>query len=212
MFIAFVVVFEIGSLVCAIAPSNNAFIVGRAIGGLGQAGIIQGAIAILTTIAPLEQRPLLIGWIISMSSIGAVAGPLIGGAITQHIDYRRCFFINLPPGGATILLLLLLHIPDRIDRSNRSLRKILVEKIDFVGFVLFASATCMMLLALEWGGVNYPWNDSTIIGLFCGSGATFAVYLFGWARYKDAETLLPLSLFRNPQVACACMTGFFQMA
>lgn len=227
-FISFLCVFEIGSLVCAVSKSSKVFIIGRAIGGAGQAGIVQGSIAILTTIAPLEQRPLLIGWILSMSSIGAVAGPLVGGAITQHIQWRWCFFINLPPGGATILLLLLLRIPDRISH-DLSKKKILMEKMDFVGFVLFACSVVMLLLAVEWyvspsltqsshqlitssrGGINYRWNDRTIIGLFVGSGSTFLVYLLIWARYKGTEALIPLSMFRNTQVACACVTGFFQM-
>jgi Major Facilitator Superfamily len=87
-YITFLCVFEIGSLVCAAAKTSKVFIVGRAIGGAGQAGLVNGAITIITTIAPLDQRPMLIGWILSMSSIGAVVGPLIGGAITQNISWR----------------------------------------------------------------------------------------------------------------------------
>src|SRR5581483_8867319 len=148
---------------------SNVFIVGRALGGAGQAGLINGAITIITTIAPLDQRPMLIGWILSMSSIGAVVGPLIGGAIAQNISWRWCFYINLPPGGAAIVWLLFMRIPDRVDKANRNFRHIVLYELDLIGFCLFAPAVIMLLFAVEWGGINYPWTDSRIIGIFVGS-------------------------------------------
>ena len=64
----------------------------------------------------------------------------------------------------------------------------------------------MLLLALEWGGTKYSWNSSTIIGLFCGAGATFLLFL-GCEHYRREEAMLPLSLFRNRVISCAVIAS-----
>lgn len=71
--------------------------------------------------------------------------------------------------------------------------------LDLIGFVLFAPAILQLLLALQYGGNQYPWNSSTVIGLFCGSGATFAVWLV-WNRYKGDDALLPHSMIKQTVV------------
>lgn len=76
-------VFELGSLICAIAPNSNTFIAGRAIAGLGLAGAYSGSLIIITLIAPLHIRPLLTSGISGVYGIGATIGPIIGGAITS---------------------------------------------------------------------------------------------------------------------------------
>jgi Fungal trichothecene efflux pump (TRI12) len=103
-----------------------------------------------------------------------------------------------------------MKIPDRIDKTNRNLRDILLRQLDLIGFTLFAPAVIMLLFAVEWGGVNYPWTNSRIIGLFIGSGVTFIAFLI-WARYKGETALIPLGFFSNSVIVCSCLTGFFQM-
>lgn len=88
-----VVIFELGSVLCAAAPSSNVFIAGRAIAGLGAAGILQGALSIIGLVVPIQKRPLYMGIVISVFAITVCVGPPLGGAFTQHVSWRWCFWM-----------------------------------------------------------------------------------------------------------------------
>ncbi|KAK5000659.1 hypothetical protein LTR66_000506 [Elasticomyces elasticus] len=106
--------FELGSLVCGVAPTSSALIIGRAIAGVGSAGIFSGALIIIAHSVPLQKRPVYSGFIGSMYGIASVAGPLVGGAFTDHATWRWCFYINLPLGAITVgVIILLFTAPER---------------------------------------------------------------------------------------------------
>ena len=92
VFLSFMTIFELGSLVCAVSKTSHAFIAGRAVAGVGGAGLTNGALVMLSAGSPPKLRPLLTAFGISMLSIGTVVGPLIGGALTQQLTWRWCEF------------------------------------------------------------------------------------------------------------------------
>lgn len=90
-------IFEVGSAVCGAAPNSPALIVGRAVAGLGSAGIFSGAILIVANTVPLRQRPTYTGLIGGMYGLASVAGPLMGGAFTDKVSWRWWYVIRNQP-------------------------------------------------------------------------------------------------------------------
>jgi hypothetical protein len=83
----------------------------------------------------------------------------------------------LPIGGVVAIMLFLTRIPDTDKTRELTIMQTIWAKLDLIGFVLFAPATIQLLLALDYGGNTYPWNSATVIGLFCGAGGTFVVFV-----------------------------------
>ncbi|KAL9125225.1 MAG: hypothetical protein Q9175_008117 [Cornicularia normoerica] len=151
------------------------------------------------------------GIMISVAQIGTVGGPLIGGLLTQYTTWRWCFYINLPVGAAIAILLMLIRIPDRTIKTDAKPTIFLtLEKLDILGFALFAPAAIQFLLALEWGGSRYVWKSATIIGLICGAAGTFCVFL-AWEYRRDDAAMIPFSIVRQRTVWCSCLVIFLFM-
>lgn len=201
VYLIYIGIFELGSLVCALAPTSKALIVGRAVSGLGASGIFAGSLIIVATIAPLHKRPLLTGMTNGTFGASQIIGPLIGGAFAQNVSWRWCFWINLPAGGVSIALIVFFLRLQQAATEQTPLRK-KVQGLDLVGFTLFAGAITMLLLALQWGGVVYRWRSSVIIGLFVGFGLVSALFL-GWQWYAGDSALVPPRLFHYRTVILA---------
>ncbi|PVH89679.1 MFS general substrate transporter [Cadophora sp. DSE1049] len=207
-FMTAIVIFEIGSLVCATAPTSNALIVGRAIAGMGTGGLFSGAIVILAYCLPLRKRPAAFGLIGGMWGIASVAGPLLGGVFTDEISWRWCFYINLPIGAVSIVVIyFFLRIKRENNPDNLSITQRIL-KLDLIGASILVPAVICLLLALQWGGSTYPWNNSRIIGLFVGFGLLTIIFVYTQIRLGDRGTLPP-RLFKNRNVVCALAFALF---
>ena len=158
---------------------------------------------------PLSRRPLAFGLIGGMWGIASVAGPLLGGAFTENITWRWCFYINLPIGGLAMVIVFFFVKVNR--NTSDSLHETFMERVrqlDISGTLIFIPAIVSLLLALQWGGADYPWKNSRIIGLFIGFGLMIAVFIGIQFWQKDRATLPP-RLFKDRNVLCAMLFAFF---
>ncbi|KAI1105547.1 MFS general substrate transporter [Jackrogersella minutella] len=210
VFIIFIAIFEIGSLIAALSTSSMMLVIARAICGIGGSGIMNGGSTIIAATVPIARRSFLNGIILGCFAMGQAAGPLIGGALTQGITWRWCFYINLPIGGLVIFLFVFvvrLPVP-RLSEKRMSLLE-RVRDIDFIGFIAFAAASLMFLIGLQWGGTEYPWNSPTVIGLMCGGVVAFG-FLGFWFAHKGDSALLPPRLLRDRINIMITITSFLQ--
>ncbi|CAG8953636.1 hypothetical protein HYFRA_00010095 [Hymenoscyphus fraxineus] len=200
VYLAAIAIFEVGSLVTALAPSSAAFIAGRAVTGLGAGALLQGAFGILTYVCTLEMRPLFLGIVVSMFGLFSSIGPLLGGVLTQKVTWRWCFWINLPIGGVVFLLVVTFLDLKGVDQSTRAIPfRTKLTKLDFPGVVLIIASVCCLFLALQEGGVTVPWNSSRPIGLFIGFGLLFIIFgLWQWKAGENAT--IPLRYLKDRTV------------
>jgi MFS family permease len=199
VFLVHLLVFELGSLICALATSSPMLIAGRAVAGMGAAGLMNGGLQILANSAPLEKRPLYTGVVLGISQMGIVSGPLIGGALTEHATWRWCFWLNLPIGAVAFLVTTLVPIPERVVKApyNFALVRRILPLLDLQGFTMFAPSCIMLLLALQFGGDgSHAWSSATVIGLLCGSAATIVLFCF-WEARMGKNAMIPPALLKN---------------
>ncbi|CCD51590.1 similar to MFS multidrug transporter [Botrytis cinerea T4] len=165
-------IFEVGSAICGGAPNMNALIVGRAICGLGGIGMYIGVMTVMSENTSKTERPIYLGLIGILWGIGTVVGPFIGGAfVDSSATWRWGFYINLCIGGAFAPVYVFL-IPNSKPRSNLSLLG-RWGQIDWLGALFLLGAIACLLMAIAFGGVLFPWNSGSIIGLFVTGGILF---------------------------------------
>ncbi|KAK4194569.1 putative MFS toxin efflux pump [Triangularia verruculosa] len=204
-----VFLFELGSLISAVAPTSTAFIVGRAIAGLGTAGIFSGSFVIVGFVLPLRKRPATFGLFGALWGISSVIGPLLGGVFAEKVTWRWCFYINLPIGGvAMAAIILFLHVKKLSSGSDGQGIVQRILQLDLVGAAIMLPSVIMLLLALQWGGLEYPWRDSRVIGLLVGAGVGVAVFV-GVEIWQQDKGLVPPRFFKNKNVFAAMMFALF---
>lgn len=202
-------IFELGSVISAAATSSEMLITGRAIAGAGAAGLMSGALSILATVVTVRMRAFYTGILAAMFGISTIAGPLIGGAFTQHVSWRWCFYINLPIGGFTVLALILMFHPPARKVENDPLTE-RIRRLDLIGASVFIPGVIMILMALQWGGLTYPWDSGRIIGLFVGGGVLLIIFS-GWQWRTGDMAMIPPSILTQRSVFWACLSAMWGM-
>ncbi|MCJ1403810.1 hypothetical protein MMC11_007033 [Xylographa trunciseda] len=209
VFLGSILVFEVGSAVCGAAPNSVVFIIGRAIAGLGSAGIFSGAIILIVYIVPLNKRPLYTGSLGGVFAIASVAGPLLGGALTEDVSWRWCFYINLPIGAVTIIVVFfILNLPSAAHSgSGLSFLQILL-RLDPLGNLFLLPSIICLLLALQWGGSTLRWSDPRIISLLVVFGVLFVAFV-AVQIWKNEKATIPAHIIKQRSIAFATLFSFF---
>jgi EmrB/QacA subfamily drug resistance transporter len=190
-------IFVVGSIACALAPSMTALVLGRAVQGLGGGGLMALSQTIIADLVSPKERGRYQGYIGAVFATSSVGGPVLGGFLTEHLDWSLIFWINLPLGFAALGMTssVLRRVPFR-PRKHR---------LDVLGAVLMVIAAVALLLALSWGGRRYDWISLETGALFATSMLFWG--LFAWRLVSTREPFLPLTVLANPVVRCATLAG-----
>lgn len=201
-----IVVFEVGSVVCATAQSMNSLIGGRVIAGIGGSGIQSLSFVIGSTIVPERQRGMVIAFMGASFGIASVVGPFLGGVFTTHVTWRWCFWINLPIGGLALVIFVFFYNPYGSANLTSNLKgaisgsifsrcvltaifkaetwkkcmKMLLFQFDIVEFIISSAGIICLLLGFTLGGNAWSWGSYSSIIFF-----TFAGVLIVFALIYD---------------------------
>ncbi|XDG09112.1 hypothetical protein ABKA04_008727 [Annulohypoxylon sp. FPYF3050] len=189
-----IVLFTLGSGICGGAKNSAMLIAGRGVQGAGSGGIGMIVSIIIADLVPLRERGYFLAIIMILYTVGMTCGPIVGGAIVDGTTWRWVFWINLPIGGVSLVLLyFFLHV----NYNKEMTLEQKLRRIDWVGNGLLMAGTIVMLYALTYAGVKYSWGSwQTLVPLLIG---VFVIFLFAvWeGRGLSPELVMPPPLFHH---------------
>lgn len=186
VFLIGVLIFTAASIACGLSPTVQALIAARAVQGIGAALLTPGALALIGATFPPEERGKAFGTWAGAGAIFGMVGPLVGGWLADHADWRAIFWINVPLAAIAVAISLK-FVPESRDDSAKGL--------DWLGAILAVTG----LGALTWSLTAAPdlgWSDPKILAGLAGGVALLAGFL--WAEAREAHPMMPLGLFRSP--------------
>jgi EmrB/QacA subfamily drug resistance transporter len=197
IFLISIVIFLIGSVLSGMSQSMGELIGFRALQGLGAGGLLVGAMAIIGDLVPPRERGRYQGMMAGIMALAMIAGPLAGGFITDNLNWRWAFYVNIPLGGiALVLLAVRLKLPKY--RTE--------HRIDWLGAALLAVGITAIVLITSWGGTEYAWSSWQIMGLGVLSIVSIAAFIM--VERTATEPIMPLGLFRNRNFVVVSAIGF----
>ena len=196
--IAGVAIFVGASAFCGAAMNMPWLIVGRGIQGLGGGMLFSSVFTLVADIFPdLRDRARYQGLLFSVFALSSVVGPVLGGWITDSLGWRWVFYVNLPLG-----LLSLVILPRVLPQTPRQQG----ARIDYLGAVTITIAVVSLLLALEWAGAGSSWSSPRVVGGLL--VAVLACAVFVPTELRAANPIIPFSLFRNRTIAATSVLLF----
>ncbi|KAJ6088810.1 hypothetical protein N7486_010071 [Penicillium sp. IBT 16267x] len=200
-------VFVLGSVLSAAAPTSPVFILGRALSGLGSAGILSGTNIIVAHTTSLEKRPIYSAVAGGVECIALSFGPFISGIIAHYSTWRVSFYIIIPIG-VLIIALVFFSVGHIRRRKNAHINsKDGLKRIDWIGFAINVPMTLSLVLGLQWAGVTFSWANWRIILLLVLAALLLAIFLIVEHRAGD-DSMVPLNMLRQRSVALASLITF----
>ncbi|MFQ5795642.1 MAG: MDR family MFS transporter [Candidatus Bipolaricaulia bacterium] len=193
-----IVIFLLGSVLSGLSQNINQLILFRGFQGIGAGAIIASSFTLIGDLFPPAERGKYQGIIASVFGLSSVIGPTLGGFVTDSLSWRWIFYINIPIGIPVVYLFIRFFPNIRLTGVNR--------RIDFLGVTALVLAVMPLLLALSWGGVQYPWDSMLVIGSL--AFAAVMTGLFIWIESRVTEPLMPLEIFRNRIVSISMLAIF----
>jgi len=185
-----IVLFLIGSALCGTAQSLTELVIFRGLQGIGAGGLMVNSQAVIGDLVPPAERGRYQGFMQSVFALATVAGPLIGGVLTQDLSWRWVFYVNLPIGAiALVVIAFVLKLPARSGPK---------PKIDWWGAALLSTGVAALILVTSSGGNAFPWLSAPV--LLLSVGALVLLVGFVLVERRTAEPLMPLRLFRNKTI------------
>jgi EmrB/QacA subfamily drug resistance transporter len=197
LFQASILVFLAGSFLAGVSQSMGQLIAFRALQGVGAGGLLVLTFAIVGDLVAPRERGRYQGYVASVFAIASVAGPLLGGFFVDNLSWRWVFYVNLPVGiVALVVTSAVLRLP--MKRHGHS--------IDYLGAALLVGGITSLILVTVWGGNEYPWGSTTIVGLAVAGAALLGLFVL--QERRAAEPVLPLRLFRESVFTVSSITAF----
>jgi EmrB/QacA subfamily drug resistance transporter len=197
IFFVGLILFTAGSLLCGLAWSEGSLIAFRAFQGLGAATISPAALSILTTtFAEGRERNIALGAWGAVGGVGAAAGVLLGGILTDLLSWSWIFFVNVPVGVAALVFTPILLVESR-DETAKS--------FDVLGAILVTSGLVILVLGITKGH-DWGWASGRTVGVFAVSGVLLAAFVAWESRHH--EPLMPLTIFRLQTLTAANISMF----
>jgi len=192
------IVFLAGSALCGTSDSIIQLSIYRAIQGVGGGALMPIAFTIMFDIYPPEKRGKLTGLFGAVFGISSVLGPLLGAYITEYVGWQWVFYINLPLGVISFILIIMYYKESVIHSKQR---------IDWGGAFTLVGAVICLMFALELGGNQYAWDSSVILGLFAGFAVLLAAFLF--IERVAAEPIISFDMFKKRLFATSSLVALF---
>jgi EmrB/QacA subfamily drug resistance transporter len=188
--------FLIGSAASGAAQSMEQLIIFRAIQGLGAGAVLPMVLTIIGDIFSLEERATVQGLFSGVWGLSSIVGPFLGGLIVDHFSWRWVFFVNIP-FGLLSMILLILTFKESVERKK--------HRLDYLGTLTLTGSIVALLFALLQGGTTWAWASFQSVGLFVAAVVLFAAFIR--TEQRAAEPILPLVLFKNRIIAIASIGG-----
>ncbi|KAM3447850.1 hypothetical protein MY3296_008329 [Beauveria thailandica] len=202
-------IFEVGSLICGVAPNSTALIIGRAIAGWGAAGLVGGCYTLIAFVAPPHKAPAYTGLVGTSYGTASVIGPLLGGVFTDKASWRWCFYVNLPIGAvAFAIIAIFFQVPGRAKPVPATLKE-KVAQLDLPGAALIIGALVCFLINMQIAGTSMTWDSSEVIGMFVGFGL-FVFCFIGVQVWQGERASIVPRILKTKIIAGICAFVFFQ--